>query len=149
MSRRSSPATVLAVAALFFAVGGSALAVGERVHDPAATTQRACSQGNVRGVANVTGGPGGAANIPGTFTGARSMFTRRFNCTGRAVQVRRLGIGSFEVRFVGNAAPTAFAGGGSGVQASAERVGAGVYRVSVYPSGRADPADFPFAVLLV
>lgn len=144
-----SPATAIAVAALFFALGGSALAVGERARDSSAPVQRACAQGNVRGVANVTGGPGGAANIPGAFTGARAMFTRRFNCTGRAVHVRRLGIGSYEVRFVGNGAPSAIAGGGGGVQASAEPVGGGVFRVSVYPSGRADPADLPFVVVLV
>jgi hypothetical protein len=149
-TRRSpAPGGAIGLVALFFALGGSALAVGERVHDPASTAQRACSQGNVRGVAQVTGGPSGAANIPGTFTGTRGVFTRRFNCTGRAVQVRRLGIGSYEVRFVGNGAPTAIAGGGSGVQASAERIGAGLYRVSVYPSGRADPADLPFVVMLV
>ena len=149
-TRRSlSPSGAIALVALFFALGGSALAVGERVHGSASTAQRACSQGNVRGVAHVTGGPSGAANIPGRFTGARAVFSRRFNCTGRAVQVRRLGIGSYEVRFAGNGAPTAIATGGSGVQASADRIGAGLYRVSVYPSGRADPADLPFVVVLV
>jgi hypothetical protein len=144
-----TPGTAIAFVALFLALGGSALAVGERVHGTASTAQRPCGQGNVRGVAHVTGGPSGAANIPGTFTGARAVFTRRFNCTGRAVQVRRLGIGSYDVRFVGNPAPTAIANGGSGVQASAERIGPGLYRVSVYPSGRADPADLPFVVVLV
>ena len=139
----------IGLVALFFVLGGSALAVGERVKGSASTAQRACAQGNVRGVAQVTGGPSGAANIPGTFTGARAVFTRRFNCSRRAVQVRRIGIGSYEVRFAGNPAPTAIANGGSGVQASAERIGAGLYRVSVYPSGRADPADLPFVVVLV
>jgi hypothetical protein len=115
----------------------------------AAASQRSCAQGNVRGVAHVTGGPSGAANIPGALTGAKAVFGRRFNCTGRAVQVRRLGIGIYEVRFVGNAAPNAIASGGGGVQASADRIGDGVYRVSVYPSGRADPGDFPFLVVLV
>jgi hypothetical protein len=140
-----TPGAAVALVALFFALGGSAFAVGERTSDAAAGAQRACSQGNVRGVAHVTG----AANVPAAFTGANAMFSRRFNCTGRAVQVRRLGIGSYEVRFVGNPAPTAIGNGGSGVQASAERVGPGLYRVSVYPSGRADPADFPFVILLV
>jgi hypothetical protein len=146
---RVAPGTAIALVALFFALGGSAFAVGERVGSSAAAFQRVCAQGNVRGVAHVTGGPSGAANIPGAFTGARAVFGRRFSCTGRAVQVRRLGIGVYEVRFVGNAAPNAIAGGGSGVQASAERIGAGLYRVSVYPSGRADPGDFPFLVVIV
>ncbi|MGH7540676.1 MAG: hypothetical protein ACRELC_06740, partial [Gemmatimonadota bacterium] len=123
-----APGAAIGLVALFFVLGGPALAVGERVNGSASTAQRACAQGNVRGVAHVTGGPGGAANIPGTFTGARAVFTRRFNCSGRAVQVRRIGIGSYEVRFAGNPAPTAIANGGSGVQASAERIGAGLYR---------------------
>jgi hypothetical protein len=144
-----APGTAIALVALFFALGGSAFAVGERVGGSAAASQRACGQGNVRGVAHVTGGPSGAANIPGAFTGAKAVFGRRFNCTGRAVQVRRLGIGVYEVRFAGNPAPTAIANGGSGVQASADRIGAWLYRVSVYPAGRADAADLPFVVVLV
>lgn len=144
-----APGATIALVALFFALGGSAFAVGERVRSAAAPEQRACAQGNVRGVAHVTGGPSGAANISGAFTGAKALFGRRFNCTGRAIHLRRVGIGVYEVRFVGNGAPNAVANGGSGVQASAERIGAGLYRVSVYPSGRADPADFPFVVVLV
>jgi hypothetical protein len=142
---RVSPVTVLAVTALFFALGGSALAVGERVGADAAQAHRACSQGNVRGVAHVTG----ATGVPGAFSGAGALFGRRYNCTGRAIHVRRLGIGSYEVRFVGNGAQNAIANGGVGVQASAERVAPGIYRIGVYPSGRADPADFPFLVVLV
>jgi hypothetical protein len=142
---RLSPATVLAGAALFFALGGSALAVGERIGADAAQAQRACSQGNVRGVAHVTG----STSVPGAFSGAGALFGRRYNCTGRAIHVRRLGIGSYEVRFIGNPAQNAVASGGVGVQASAERIAPGIYRVGVYPSGRADPADFPFLVTLV
>ncbi len=145
LKARVSPATVIAVAALFFALGGSALAVGERIGSDTAQAQRACSQGNVRGVAHVTG----VTSISGTFTGAGALFGRKYNCTGRAIHVRRLGIGSYEVRFVGNGAQNAIANGGVGVQASAERIAPGIYRIGVYPSGRADPADFPFVVVLV
>ena len=148
-SPRVGPGAVIALVALFFALGGSAFAVGERVAGAEAPFQRACAQGNVRGVAYVTGGPSGAANIPGAFTGTKALFGRRFNCTGRAVHVRRTGIGVYELRFVGNGAPNAIANGGSGVQASAEQIGPGIYRVTVYPSGRADPGDFPFVVMLV
>ena len=144
-----APGTAIALVALFFALGGSAFAVSEGVRGSDAASQRSCGQGHVRGVAHVTGGPSGAANIPGAFTGAKAVFGRRFNCTGRAVQVRRLAIGVYEVRFAGNPAPTAIANGGSGVQASADRIGAGLYRVSVYPAGRADAADLPFVVVLV
>ena len=146
---RISPATGIALVALFFALGGSALAVGERLGSTSATAQRACGQGSVRGVAHVTGGPSGAANIPGAFSGARALFGRRFNCTGRAVQVRRTGIGTYEVRFLGNPAPTAIATGGVGIQAAAERAAPGLFRVAVYPAGRADGGDLPFVIVLV
>jgi hypothetical protein len=141
----NAPATAVALLALFFALGGSALAVEERLGSAAASAQRACGQGNVRGVAHVTGG----ANVPGTFTGANAVFARKFNCNGRAVQVRRAGIGIYEVRFVGNGAPTAIASGGVGIQASADRVGGGVYRVTTYPAGRADPFDGGFVIVLL
>ena len=139
-----APGTALAVAALFFALGGSAFALGERAHSASASQQR-CAQGAVRGVAHVTG----AVNISGSFSGARALFARRFNCTGRATQVRRLGIGVYEIRFVGNGAPTAIASGVPGVLASAERIGGGTFRVNTYPAGRSDPADLPFVVVLI
>lgn len=142
------PGTAIAVLALFFALGGSAFAVGERVHATAASQQR-CAQGAVRAVAHVTGGPSGVANIPGNFSGANALFARKFNCTGRATQVRRLGIGIYEVRFVGNAAPNAIANGVAGVQASADSLGGGTFRVNVYPAGRNDPADLPFVLVAV
>jgi hypothetical protein len=147
--KSTSVSIAVAFAALFFALGGTAFAVGEHFDSSAAPAQRACAQGRVQGVAHVTGGPGGAANIPGAFTGSRAVFGRRYNCSGRAIHVRRLGIGVYEVRFLRNGAPNAIAGGGSGVQASAERIGSGVFRVSTYPSGRADPADFAFVLVLV
>jgi hypothetical protein len=143
-----TPGTALAGAALFLALGGSALAVGERVHATMAS-QQPCAQGALRGIAHVTGGPGGAANIPARFSGARALFARRFNCAGRAVQVRRLGIGVYEIRFAANGAPNAIASGVGGVQSSAERIGTGTFRVNVYPAGRSDPADLPFVVVLV
>jgi hypothetical protein len=144
-----APATVLALVALFLALGGSALAVGKRGDSSAATAQRACAQGNVRGIADVNGGPSGMANIPGGFTGAGPLFARRFNCTRRPVFVRRLGIGMYEVQFFTNWAANAIASGPAGVQASAHRVSPGIFRVTVYPAGRADPWDAPFLVVLV
>jgi len=97
------PGTALGLIALFFALGGSAFAVGERIHSPSVAQQR-CTNGAVRGVAYVKGTSAGMANIPDQFTGAGNLFSRKFNCTGRAVQVRRVEAGVFEVRFVGVAA---------------------------------------------
>src|SRR4029453_15486067 len=135
--RRSapSPATTLALLALFFALGGSALAVGQQL----TAAQPRCATGAVRGIATVVGDSAGLPNIGDKFTGRRAIFSRAFNCTGRGVQARRVAIGIYEVRFVGNRAPTALATGLGGGEASAELIPGGVFRVSVYPSGRADP----------
>jgi hypothetical protein len=149
-SRRLSvdPRTAIAVLALFFALGGSALAVGERVQGTT-TAQPRCANGAVRGIAMVTGGAGGVANVPGQFTGAGSLFARKFNCNHRATQVRRVAMGVFEVRFVGNAARTATASATGDVYANVETVVGGAFRVSLHPAGRDDLVDTPFAVVAV
>lgn len=144
-----TPTGAIALVALFFALGGSAFAVGERVQGLSATQKR-CANGAVRGIAVVAGDPAtGIANVPDQFSGSGKLFRRTFNCTGRGTQVRRLGIGTYEVRFVGNAAATAVASGFVGGYASAELVSPGVFRVAVYPSGRGDPEDRPFTIVAV
>ncbi len=144
-----TPGTAIAVLALFFALGGSAFAVGERVQSASVAQQR-CTNGAVRGVASVTGDPSkGLANIPDQFSSANVLFSRKFNCTGKAVQVRRTGIGVYEVRFVGNAAPNIVANGIGEFSASVETIGAGTFRVRVQNAGRADEADGPFVVVAV
>jgi hypothetical protein len=140
-----TPGTAIAVLALFFALGGSAFAVGEEL----AAAQQRCANGAVRGIATVVGDSAGMANLADAFTSRKGVFARAFNCTGRGVQVRRTGIGIYEVRFVGNAAPTALAGGVSGSMASVQSLGGGTFRVTVYPSGAHDTLDLPFTVLIV
>jgi hypothetical protein len=84
--RRPSPALVLGALALFFAVGGSAFAVGQAV-----APQARCANGAVKGFAVVNGDPTkGIENTPTQFTSAAVLFGPRFNCTGGAVQVRKL-----------------------------------------------------------
>jgi hypothetical protein len=152
MSRRRfsiTPGTALALVALFFALGGSAFAVGERIQSPSVAQQR-CANGAVRGFASVTGDPSkGMANIPDQFSGANVLFTRKFNCTGKAVQVRRLDIGVYEVRFVGNAGGTVLANGIGLFSASVELVAPGNFRIRVQNIGRADEDDGPFIVMVV
>ena len=144
-----TPATAIALVALFFALGGSAFAVGERIQAATAAQQR-CTNGAVRGIAVVTGDPTkGIANLPDQFSGAAILFARRFNCSGKGVQVRRTGIGSYEIRFVGNAAPTAVVGGFSNAYASVEPARSGVFIVTVYTAGREDPEDRGFIIVLV
>ncbi len=144
-----TPGTAVAVLALFFALGGSAFAVGERIQSTTAAQQR-CANGAVRGVATVTGDPSkGIANVPSQFSGANALFSRKFNCTGKAIQVRRTDIGVYEVRFVGNGAPSALANGVGLFSASVETIGPGTFRVRVQDVGRADEADGPFVVVAV
>lgn len=144
-----TPATGIALVALFFALGGSAFAVGERIHGQSVAQQR-CTNGAVRGIAAVTGDPSkGIANIPDQFSSSNVLFSRKFNCTGRAVQVRRTGIGVYELRFVGNAAPNVVANGIGLFSASVESIGAGTFRVRIQDVGRADEADGAFLVVAV
>ncbi len=144
-----TPTTAIAVLALFFALGGSAFAIGERMQ-AATVAQQRCTQGAVRGIAVVTGEPSkGIANVPDQFSAAPVLFARRFNCAGRPIQVRRTAIGRYEVRFVGNAAQTALVGGFSDAYASVEPSRGGVFSVRVYPAGIADPVDRGFVIVLV
>jgi hypothetical protein len=144
-----TPGMALGLVALFFALGGSAYALGDRIQAPSVAQQR-CANGAVRGVAVVTGNPSaGMANIPDKFTGAGALFSRRFNCTGRTVQVRRVDVGVYEIQFVGNGAPSALAGGVGGYTGTTETIGPGTFRVRVQDVGRASPADGPFMVIVV
>jgi hypothetical protein len=144
-----TPGTAVSLLALFFALGGSAFAVGERIQGASVAQQR-CANGAVRGFASVTGDPSkGMANIPDRFSGANVLFTRKFNCTGRAVQVRRTEIGVYEVRFVGNGAGTVLATGIGAFTASVELLAPGHFRVRVQDVGRQDENDGPFVVAII
>jgi hypothetical protein len=144
MQLRLSPATVIATVALFFALGGSAIAVSDAVRP-----QARCQNGAVRGFVNVTGDPSkGIANFPSQFTSARALIPRGFNCAGAAPQVRRTVTGTFEVRFPGGTGTTAFASSAQG-HATVELVG-GVFKVVIYKPGQQDPPyDVPFSLVVV
>jgi len=153
-----TPATVLSALALFFALGGSAFAVGDRVLGTSAATraQPRCATGAVRGIAVVTGDPAkGIANVPGDWTSDTRVFNRRFNCTGRAVQVRRTGTGVFEVRFVGNSAPSAVVNplGPDAGPTSLDVTAPGVFRITIRGSqafeNKAPPVDLGFVIVAV
>ena len=144
-----TPATVIALIALFFALGGSAYAVGERMQSPSGVQAR-CANGNVRGVAVVTGiASQGIANFPDSFTSAGNLFGRKYNCSGRAVQARRVQTGTFEVRFVGVSGGSAVASATSDAVASVQAGPNGVFTVVVHPAGRDDRSDLPFTIVVV
>jgi len=143
-----TPGTALGLIALFFALGGSAFAVGERIQSPLAAQQR-CGNGAVRGVATVKGTSAGMANIPDRFTGAGALFGRKFNCTGKAVQVRRVETGVFEVRFVGIAGASGVGSGSGDALAAVEPAPGGAFKVTIHPAGRDDRVDLPFTIVVV
>ncbi len=141
---RVSPSTVLAGAALFFALGGSAIAVNEAVRP-----QARCLPGAVRSYVAVNGDPAkGMANFPDQFTSAKPLIGARFNCSGGAPQARRVNAGVFEVRFPGSASQVAMASSGA-AETTIGYVGNGVFRVSLWVPGRQDAVDTPFSVVAV
>jgi hypothetical protein len=143
-----TPGTVLGLLALFFALGGSALAVGERLQSPSAAQQR-CTNGAVRGVAAVTGTSAGMANITDKFTSAGNLFSRKFNCTGKAVQVRRVETGVFEVRFVGVSGASGVGSATGDAYATVEPAAGGAFKITMHPAGRDDKVDLPFTIVVV
>jgi hypothetical protein len=95
--RRPSPALVISALALFFAIGGSAFAVGQRV----GVAQPRCANGAVKAFAHVSGDPArGIHDMAETFSSDPKLFKASFNCSGKGVQVRRVR-NVFEVRFPG------------------------------------------------
>ena len=143
-----TPGTALGLIALFFALGGSAFAVGERIQSPSAAQPR-CANGAVRGVANVTGTSAGMANIPDRFTGAGNLFARKFNCTGKAIQVRRVEAGVFEVRFVGISGASGVGSAPGDVLSAVEPAAGGAFKITMHPAGRDDRVDAAFTIIVV
>jgi hypothetical protein len=135
--------TVLAALALFFALGGSALAVSEAVKP-----QPKCAAGTIRGIAAVNGDSAkGIANLGDQFTSSRAVFGLQYNCGTGAAQARRVATGVYEVRFPGNASRTALVSSGN-AEATVQYLG-GTFKVSLYVPGRADAVDTPFVVAAI
>lgn len=146
-SRLVSPGSAIALIALFFALGGSAFAVGQHVQSPFAAQPR-CANGAVRGIAYVVGPPGaGMANVPDRFSSTASLFGRRFNCTGKATQVRRVETGVYEVRFAGISGVSAVGSGAGDTYASVEPSAGGAFKITLHPAGRDDRIDTPFTII--
>lgn len=144
-----TPATAIALVSLFFALGGSAFALGDKIQSPFANQKR-CANGAVRGVAVVTGDARiGIANMPDKFSGAAALFERRFNCTGKAVQVRRIDRGVYEVRFTGVAGASGLAGARGPAAASVRALPGGVFEVTVFGAGSAAPDDLGFTLFVM
>jgi hypothetical protein len=109
---KPSPALVVGLAALFFALGGSAYAIGSKE----LSAQPRCATGAVRGIALVTGAKTDLSGISSTdYTNASSLFGYRWSCTGKAIMIRRdprsQGV---DVKFVGNPGTVAIVSSAAG-----------------------------------
>lgn len=100
-----SPALIVSLLALFFALGGTAFAVGSRTF----SAQPRCAAGAVRGIAVVTGASRqGVGNMTSTYSSAPGLFGYRWSCTGGRIEVRQSpSVQGFDIRFPGNPATVA------------------------------------------
>jgi hypothetical protein len=149
---RVSPALVIAGLALLFALGGSAFAIGQK----AAAPQQRCQNGAVRAIAAVTGIPGqGIENLPSSYTSNPRAFARRFNCTGRAIQVKHGSSGQYDVRAQGISGASCLASSMSpqAGSISCQPLADGGYRVILRGVGTEDnflpPINAPFLVVII
>ena len=152
LTRWLSPTRVIALTALFFAIGGSAFAVGQKT----AVAQQRCQTGAVKGIAIVRGDPAqGLANLPEQYTSAANLFFFRFNCSGRPIEVKRISNTAFDVRFVGTAARAALVTGvgGTPTAASVNGMPDGGWRVTIGGPGAGGAfqprVDIPFVVTIL
>ena len=150
-SPRVSPSLVLAGIALVFALGGSAFAIGQKT-----APQPRCQNGAVRAIAVVTGIPGkGIENLPGDYISDPRAFGRRFNCTGKGVQVQHGPSGQYDVRFPGISGASCLASSMSSDAGSISCVPQpdGSYRVSLRgvatDAGVLLPQNVPFLVVVI
>jgi hypothetical protein len=98
---KPSPALFVSLVALFFALGGSAYAVGSKEF----SAQPRCAAGAVRGIALVTGAKTDLSGISSAnYTSEPSIFGYRWSCTGKAILVKKdpRADGGIDVKFVGN-----------------------------------------------
>jgi hypothetical protein len=102
---KPSPAVLVSLVALFFALGGTAFAVSSKL-----APQSRCTTGAIRGIADVNGeSVDGVGNISMTYSSNRGLFGYSWSCTGGSIDVRQSrGALGFDVQFVGNPATVAY-----------------------------------------
>ena len=97
---RPSPALFISLTALFFALGGTAFALGTKT-----VPQPSCQTGAIRAIAVVTPGEEGLDSLPTTYTSDGSYFSYRWSCTGGQISIRKpRDFQGVEVYFDGNPA---------------------------------------------
>ena len=111
---KPTPALAISLVALFFALGGTALAVGSK-----SAPQPRCAQGAVRGIAVFDKG-GDFTTLPSSWSAGGIVLSYAWNCGGGQVLIRKdTEHSGVDVRFVGNPATVAI------VQSNSEGVANG------------------------
>lgn len=151
---RPSPAIVISFLALFFALGGTAFALGSKV-----VPQPRCAQGAIRGIAVVTASKVDLSSLSSsTYTSDPNIFDYRWSCTGGQIEVRRTsGTPGMDVKFDGNPSTIAVVSAASGgaYAGSVSRQPDGSFRVIMGGSntGVAGPWqaqwNVPFVIVLL
>lgn len=150
---KPTPALVISLVALFFALGGTAFAVSS-----SSAPQVRCAPGAVRGIAVVSGDINGLSNVSPTYTSSASQFSYRWSCSGGAVRIRKpADFPGIEVQFVGNPATNALVSPTSKGEANAlsvTRAPDGGFLVAMAGAPSANPGSFqplnnvPFTIVL-
>ncbi|HLX21137.1 MAG TPA: hypothetical protein VKR23_13395 [Gaiellaceae bacterium] len=152
---RVSPALVISLVALFFALGGTAFAVGSKE----LSAQPRCAAGAIRGLAVVTGqSVQGVGNLTSQWSSATGLFGAKWNCGGGQIMVRKsAGTPGVDIKFVGNPSTVAIVSSAdtSPSSGSVSRSSDGSFHVSMGGSnqGVAGPWQFqnniPFTIVLL
>jgi hypothetical protein len=152
---RPSPALLISLLALFFALGGTAFAIGSKT----APAQPRCATGAVRGIAVVTGARIDLSTLTSNYTSDSSLFDNRWSCTGGQIQVRKApgAQAAIDVKFDGNPATVAIvssaANGVPNAGSASERQPDGSFRIAMGGSnatpGPWEPEwNIPFVIVL-
>jgi hypothetical protein len=142
IGRRMTPSMVVAVVALFAALGGSAFAVGTK------TPKLGCAAGAAKAYVTFDADHF-VGSFPQSFSNDTKLWARRYTCNGRAPEVRGTSSG-VEVRFPGvpAGAPVVSVMQSSGGFASVTITNEGTYRVQTWdPSGNSTSRGFTLVIL--
>ena len=140
---RPSPALFISLTALFFALGGTAFAIGQK-----SVPQARCQTGSVRGLAVVTGGEVGLDSLPSSYQSGNGLFDYTWSCTGGQVLVRKpVDKNGIDVQFPGNPASIAIvssAATGVPYAGSVSRNADGSFFIAMGGTYQGQPGQFQF-----
>jgi len=145
-----SPALCISLVALFFALGGTAFALGSK-----AVPQPRCATGAVRGIAEINTSYD-LSSLTSNMQDTPQAFGYTWSCTGGKVYIRKNGSG-IDVQFIGNPATVATVSGIDGAwpfSGSVSRSSSGYFHVTMGGSNADAPGPWetqnytPFVIVL-